>query len=250
MSWERVITAAGLGVIVPVGVTAVDVLGAERAGAAAAREVIVSVWPVATGESLSGWEVEQRGGLWWVVNDVEYAEYVHSQEQYGGPPGLADRTWPAMQAEAAATIGEQLAAIAAARADKAERGEARGFRGGARLVRPTRASAAPAPRTVIDPVTGTRAFQVPAAVVPAASVPVAGATSAGLVQVSGRAAAIAAESLLAPFIRSGAVDAVSLGLIRAGRLAEAERRLRSTGSVVAAGRLRDIIAQQQRQAAA
>lgn len=155
-----------------------------------------------------------------------------------------------MQEAAAAKIAEDLAAIAAARADKAERGEARGFRGTARLVRPSRPSASPAPRTIVDPTTGTRAFQAPAATVPAAAVPVAGATTSGLVQVSGRAAAIAAESLLAPFIRSGAVDAVALGLIRAGRLVEAERRIRSAGSIVAANRLRDIIAQQQRAAAA
>lgn len=243
MSWGREISLLAMGLVAPPLLTPADVAGSERAAAAYARELMVAVWPVDTGESLAGWAVVESSGAWWLYNSVEYVEYVHIQPEYGGPPGLADRRWADIFPDVRARLQAEMQRIATVREEKARQGQARGYRGGARLVRPQVASAAPAPRRVLDPLTSTPTLQQPPTLLPALSVPVAGATSVGVVPVVGAASSVVAESLMQPYIRRGMVDAVALGLIRAGRLAEAERRVRAQGYRMAADRLRDIIRQ-------
>lgn len=69
---------------------------------AAMRDITFSIkdqleadWPVDTGRSLAGFATKhERSGdeiSWSIVNDVDYAPFVHDDPRHGGPPGLATR---------------------------------------------------------------------------------------------------------------------------------------------------------------
>ena len=238
MSWERSIDARALRVAT-YDLSPIDISNAEADGARLAWRLMRSVWPVATGTSLAGWEVEKRDNEWWLVNRVDYAEFVHIQEEYGGPPGLADRRWEEIQPEIRSEVENTIARIQSIRASKALMGRARGRQPGERLriQRPAEPDRSPAPRRIVDPVDGTRVFAAPARTIDLAS----GLPSAAGTPVVSRAAARATESVMRSYVVTGQIDSTGLSLIRAGRLQDAYTHLQAIGSHAAASRLRDII---------
>ena len=53
---------------------------------------IQSNWPVASGASKAGWETQEVGHLAYAtVNTQDYAEFVHTHPNQGGPEPLVDR---------------------------------------------------------------------------------------------------------------------------------------------------------------
>lgn len=246
MSWERSILDHMPDLAVddlPLAVVSAVVKRVARS----AKDMMIAAWPVATGTSLAGWRVERSERPdHLLVNRVEYAEHVHSQPEYGGPPGLADRTWdrilPMLRQEYRGGIAEQRR-IQAERAARGRRG--RRTTGADFQITPSGIrSAAPPMRTFVDPLESA-ALRVPPRVLAGAVVPsVAGAPAGARVAVVSRTAARIAESLMQPHIRAGEVDSVALQLIRAGRLQDASDRLIRQGQHRAAATLRGIIQRQ------
>lgn len=56
------------------------------------KDHVQANWPIDTGKSHDGFELEEGEGVRWdLVNDVEYVEHVWSHPNQGGPPALIDK---------------------------------------------------------------------------------------------------------------------------------------------------------------
>jgi hypothetical protein len=184
MSWELDVDEAMAGVRVRGETPDLRAVAIQEA-AEAIRSFIVAQWPVDTGLSVAGFKVQQRGERWWVVNEVDYVEFVWEQAAYGGPPGLIYRI-----AEPAISAAEPV--FRDALAAKVYRSQVVGARGSFKLDR--------------NP-----------------------AYTAFKARIKTRNAI----EVLAPLTSSGALttgeSGALLGLLRAGRFADAVRRLAALG---------------------
>ena len=230
-----------------------DIPGIYQQAAMSAIALVIldrfrETWPVDTAFSLSQWEASQDGET--IFNDAEYAEWVHESAKYGGPPGIAERTWreikggsldskirkavESLLAPAQGTAADRLRARLRARgpslADRVGRVPQPSF-----APAPTVAPIAPTPTPVVfNPANGARIIaplspivsgSAAVAALPLASVPL-------IVPVAARSALVALVQRLAAGAPLAVIQSIQRGDVRT-----AARTLQAIGRTEAARRL-------------